>query len=556
MTRKASPPGDASAAHPVPYHADLDTPLLDFGKGDVWRIRDAAEAVAIFGAPGSGKSSGSARALATAYLSAGMGGLVLCAKVGEADRWRAYAKACGREDDLIIMDGSAAHRFNILAYAVATIAGPGFENNLVALMERAAEAARVADSKAAQSGAGEGGRYYYDTASRWLKSAFPLLLAAYGSVSMKSLYDMIRDTPASVQAVQDERERVARLEEAKIAQVRESGRDKAAKQAALEQLQRHQFDAVNIFSLKTVCLAAARISEKAAALGVDSETLPEWVDLGMHAEIWTDEIPASDPRERGIVSAIIKNLTGDFATGKLRQLFCEDTTVVPEMAREGKIIVLDLPVLRYGPTAIVAQAMVKYLFGQSLQHRTVTPTTRPAFLFADEAQFFLNSGDDDLLSTAREARLCIVYITQDLPTYYARLGADSEHRAKAILSKFGTRIFHANTSRETNEAAAEIIGKEYREEIVFTTSDANERRDGGHRQDDAGSYDASSGRNRSESRARQYRYEYAVPPDTFAWRLRTGGPRNKGKVDAILIRNGANWKNTGMHWMQAEFSQE
>jgi len=543
------------ATHPVPYHADLNTPLLAFGKGDVWRIRDAAEAVAIFGAPGSGKSSGSGRALAMAYLQAGMGGLVLCAKPGEADRWRDYAQACGRQDDLIIMDDDGGERFNILSYAVATLAGPGYENNLVALMERAAEAARVADSKGAQGGAGDGGRYYYDTAGRWLKSAFPLLLAAYGEVSMKTLYDMIRDTPSSAQAVLDERDRVMRLEQAKIQRVMESDLDDPGKYRALEELRRHQFDDIGIFSLKTVCLAAAAIEAKAATLGLDPASLPASVDLALHAEVWTDEIPASDARERGIVGAIIKNLTGDFATGKLRQLFCEDTTVVPEMAREGKIIVLDLPVLRHGPTAIVAQAMVKYLFGQALQRQRVNGTTRPVFLFADEAQFFLNSGDDDLLSTAREARLCVVYLTQDLPTYYARLGRDAEHRADAILSKFGTRIFHANTSRQTNEAAAEIIGREHQEEIVLTTSDGNERRGGGHRHDEAGSYDGSKGQSQSESRARQYRYEYAIPPDAFAWRLRTGGPKNKFKVDAIVIRNGATWKATGKHWIQAEFSQ-
>jgi len=550
-TRQAAP-----ASHPVPYHANLDTPLLSFGKGDMWRIRDAVEATAIWGSPGSGKSSGSARALAHAFLKAGMGGLVLCAKPGEADTWRGYAQACGRADDLIIVDGSGAERFNILSYAVATLAGPGYENNLVALMERAAEAARVADSKGAQGGAGDGGRYYYDTASRWLKSAFPLLLAAYGDVSMKSLYDMIRDTPTSSQAVLDERDRVMKIEQAKIQRVMESTLDTPGKQRALEELRRQQFDEVGIFSLKTVCLAAAAIEAKAAALGVDPASLPESVDLALHAEVWTDEIPASDPREGGSVGAIIKNLTGDFATGKLRQLFCEGTTWVPEMAREGKIIVLDLPVLRHGPTAIVAQSMVKYLFGQALQRHVATDTTRPVFLFADEAQFFLNSGDDDLLSTARAARLCVVYATQDLPTYYARLGRDAEHRADAILSKFGTRIFHANTSRETNEAAAEIIGREHQEEIVLTTSDANERRGGGHRHDEAGSYDGGSGRSQSESRARQYRYEYAIPPDAFAWRLRTGGPKNKFKVDAIVIRNGATWKATGKHWIQAEFSQQ
>ena len=52
--------------------------LVDFG-GDLWRVKDACEGTVIFGGTGSGKTSGSGRALATAFLAAGFGGLVLCA---------------------------------------------------------------------------------------------------------------------------------------------------------------------------------------------------------------------------------------------------------------------------------------------------------------------------------------------------------------------------------------------------------------------------------------------------------------------------------------------
>jgi TraM recognition site of TraD and TraG len=524
LTRKGSA-GAAIASHPVPYFADLDTPLLEFGKGGVWRIRDAAESVAVFGAPGSGKSTGSARAIARAYLAAGMGGLVLCAKTDEADVWRGYAVECGRQDDLVILDESAGERFNILNYAAATIGRPGFERNLVSLMEKLAEAARVADDKS--SGGDKEGRFYYDTASRWLSSAFPLLLLAYGNVSMKQLYEMVSSAPGSIADVKKEIDNIT------------EGRQQG----------------ISSFCLRTIYLAGEGLKAKAAQRGVNPEALPEAQDFDLYAEVWTDEIPGSDVRERSIVSSILRNLTGAFATGKLRELFCTGTSAVPEMAREGKIIVIDLPVLRFGPTAIVAQTVFKYLFGLAVQNEAVTATTRPVFIWADEAQFFINSADDNLLSTARSSKTCLVYITQDLPTYYARIGKDARDKAEAILSKFGTRIFHANSSRETCLAASEIIGKEYQEEIVFTTSDAREQRSGASRHDEHGGFDGGDGKTRSESLARQYRYEFAVPPDVFAWRLRTGGPRNGYKVDAIVIRNGTRWKSTGRHWLQAEFSQ-
>ncbi|TWB15542.1 TraM-binding TraD/TraG-like protein [Nitrospirillum amazonense] len=524
MIRKRAADADPKS-HPVPYHADLDTPLLEFGKGEAWTIRAAAESVAVFGAPGSGKSSGAGRAFASAFLSAGMGGLVLCAKVEEAEVWRRYAAACGRQADLVVIDETARHRFNILDYAAATIGRPGFERNLVSLMERMAEAARVADDKG--GGSDKEGRYYYDTASRWLGSAFPLLLLAYGSASMKQLYDMVSSAPTSMDEV--------RKELANITSGKQQG--------------------ISSFCLQTVYLAGEGLKAKAAKLRVPPTSLPEAGDFDIHAEVWTDEIPSADKRERSIVSSILRNLTGAFSTGKLRELFCTDTTVTPEDARAGKVIVIDLPALRFGPTGIVAQTVFKYLFGIAMQSKPVTANTRPVFIWADEAQFFISSADDDLLSTARSSKICLVYLTQDLPTYYARIGKDTHDKAEAVLSKFGTRIFLANTSRETNLAASEIIGKEFQEEMVFTTSDSRDKRGGSSRHDDQAGFDGGRSRTQGESQTRQQRYEFAVPPDVFAWRLRTGGPRNKFKVDAIVIRNGATWKSTGRHWLQAEFSQ-
>jgi len=64
--------------------------LLALGR-DPWRIKDACEGTVIFGGTGSGKTSGSGRALAQSFLGAGFGGLVLCAKPEEPALWRAYA---------------------------------------------------------------------------------------------------------------------------------------------------------------------------------------------------------------------------------------------------------------------------------------------------------------------------------------------------------------------------------------------------------------------------------------------------------------------------------
>jgi hypothetical protein len=100
------------------YLHKLDTPLLSFSKkkGDVWTIGDAVKSTFILGGIGSGKTSGSGRTIAHAYLKAGFGGLVLCAKPEEASMWRQYCAETGRLNSLIVLDGSGNKRFNFIDY--------------------------------------------------------------------------------------------------------------------------------------------------------------------------------------------------------------------------------------------------------------------------------------------------------------------------------------------------------------------------------------------------------------------------------------------------------
>jgi hypothetical protein len=87
---------------------NLDTPLLRLSGSDYFTLRDACQGVCVMGGIGSGKTSGSGAALAGAYLRAGMGGLVLCAKPEESILWQRYCYKYGRSASLIRFDGSIA----------------------------------------------------------------------------------------------------------------------------------------------------------------------------------------------------------------------------------------------------------------------------------------------------------------------------------------------------------------------------------------------------------------------------------------------------------------
>jgi hypothetical protein len=501
MDQQAAP----SHAELSPYHASLDTPLLDFG-GERWTIRDACEATCIVGAPGSGKSSASAKYLRRACLTAGMGALFGCAKVEEFEKeLLPIIREAGREDDLVVMDDSGTVRFNILDYAARHLSGPGFEQNLVVLMERMSEAVRVASAKG-KVDSGEG-KFFTEGASKWLSHAFPLLLAAEGTIRLKDVYEFITTAPKSAEDVKTPEWRASYCSQVHL---------KA-------HAKRKQGDAY-----------ASKVMDEHGRFFLQGEFI------------------TLDNRPRSSIEATLTNLIYPFLTGKLAELFCTDTNVTPDAVREGAIIVLDLPPLKFGPMGAVAQTMFKYVFGMAMQKERVTEQTRPVLCYFDECQHFLNSSDADLLATARSAKVCPVFITQDYPTFFAKIGEDD---AKSLLGKFGTRVFHSNASYETNLAAAELIGKVEKFHMGESVSTGQTTGGGGTMNDKSSGYSGQSGESSTRSQSASGYMDFEIPPDHFATKLRTGAQRNGFKVDGIVVRTGRNWKRTGRHWLPAEFDQ-
>ena len=95
----------------------LDIPILSLSKLDYFDLRALCEGTLITGAPGAGKSSCSGKQLAYGLLRVPMmGGLVLTAKAEETQNWIRYAKACGREKDLIVFNAECGLCFDPLHY--------------------------------------------------------------------------------------------------------------------------------------------------------------------------------------------------------------------------------------------------------------------------------------------------------------------------------------------------------------------------------------------------------------------------------------------------------
>src|ERR1041385_2869753 len=129
------------------------TILRDWGSGHAFRLADALTGVCVFGATGSGKTSGPAKHLAYGYLAAGFGGLVLCAKKEERRQWQAWAAETGRADDLVIIDAGGKWRFNFIDWeASRPEEGGGLAINIVNLLDE------IAGAISGGGGPAEGGR--------------------------------------------------------------------------------------------------------------------------------------------------------------------------------------------------------------------------------------------------------------------------------------------------------------------------------------------------------------------------------------------------------------
>ncbi len=513
---------------------DLDTPLLRLSPSDSFTVRDACQGVNILGSIGSGKTSGSGQALAGAYLRAGMGGVVLCAKPEEAELWRMYVHAHGRQASLIEFSDKR-HAFNFLGYELARQGSQGL-NSVVECLMRVIEAAR---NTTPSPGRGVDA-FWQDTTRQMLRHSLPVIYAATGTVRIPDIIHFVRGAP-------DKREQMQDL--------------KWQKDSAM---------------YRRFCQARGRIDD---AVG------------GQCFYYWRDEIASLDPKTRSNISISLTTTLDRFNHGWLQRAFCGDTTLVPELCFHGAIILLNMPALTLNEDGIIAQQVFKYLWQRAvLARNSLAPEQRerPVFLWADEAQYFINSYDAEFQSTCRGSRACTVFLSQSLPTYYARIGGDGgRDRVHHLLGNFATKIFHSNACPETNEWAARTIGRalqnraSYSENVGSGTSVGMNR--GGstnqgithgssHNHGPGGSSGGSSsgasygsGENWGDNRGRSTSYgetrgyseqmDYLIEPAKFGSLLETGGPANNNRVSAIWYQAGRSFHASHGNALLTHFRQ-
>ena len=178
------------------------TVLRDWGNGEAFRLSDAQTGVCVFGATGSGKTSGPAKHLAYGYLAAGFGGLVLCAKKEECRQWQQWAADTRRTKDLIIIDGGGQWRFNFLEWeASRPDVGGGLTINIVSILDEIAGA--IASSASGAEG-GQGDNKFWDDALHHMNTNLvDLPIFAGLRVSLPLMRSIVTTAPQSLAQLED-----------------------------------------------------------------------------------------------------------------------------------------------------------------------------------------------------------------------------------------------------------------------------------------------------------------------------------------------------------------
>lgn len=464
--------------------------IRDWGNGDAFRLSDALTGVIVFGATGSGKTSGPAKHLAYGYLAAGFGGVVMCAKNEECRQWQEWAAATGRADDLVVINAAGDWRFNFMDWeASRPEEGGGISINLVNILCELA----LAIAGQAESASGDS-KFWEDALRHMLTNLVDLVLLAGLQVTLPLLRSILITAAYSPEQILDSE-----------------------------------------WQKNSICAATITEADKAT----EKADSPIRSDYEETRDYWLIEFPNLSEKTRSIVTLMFSILVKPLVTRPLRRLFSADTNIKPEDTFDGKIVCVNLPVQEFGLVGRIANLAWKYCFQVAVLRR-VQPADRqsflrPVFLWADEAQNFISKFDSEYQAVARSAGGCTVMLSQNRESF--RRVLKNYDAVDSLLGNLQCKFFCQNAG-DTNEWAAKLLGERWlRISNTSTGQSGNEVTAPTPRQ--TGQFNA------GVSRVEQRRFYVEQASFTI---LKRGGAQNNFQVEAIVYNGGQLFFN-GLEWL-------
>lgn len=392
--------------------------LMDLsGAGDWITLGDMFTGIAVFGAAGSGKTSSLAM-IASLLMELEAGFVWLCAKPDEVQLVHRIAASAGRLDDVIVIGEDVngeitPHCFNPLEYETSiSTTGTG------AVVQYLSDCARVLSRKEGEKSGGEGERFWNDQFDRLLRYCIDTAKLSGHTLSVECLRKIQVSAPVSpAQLASDD------------------------------------------WADTSLCWQCILKAEQRCQNGEIAEA-----DLNRIVDFWTKDYMQLSDRTRSVIDVMFAVLIDAFSAEEpIRAILTGKTTVTPDdVIRRGKIVVLSLPTNVYYGAGRMAQFCFKYSFQRAMLRRRKPADgspMRPTVLWVDEAHAFAHPFDSQYFREVRSNRGINVFLEQGIGGYIQAMNLASADAVDDYLQNLATKFFFQNNSPQTNEFAANAIGK-------------------------------------------------------------------------------------------------
>ncbi|MBX7074060.1 MAG: TraM recognition domain-containing protein [Pirellulales bacterium] len=477
----------------------MSRPILWWSETEALTLGETYEGIFICGATGSGKTSGSARGIADGFLRAkargrgGPGVIFFTVKPGDRDFFMELARNAGRSADVVIL--GQGQGFNFLQYE-SERGGTDLVENAADLLAIGCE---IAQRGGTQGGGQEDANFWKNARQQLVRNAIVALNIAYGHAGVVELFAFVSSIPTTT------------------------------KQAESKRFQKSSF----CFKVYADALEKCQPEQE--------------TELALSARYCTSQLPAAGERTQGNVLLTLTSMADILVRGLAKQMLCSETTVTPKDLERGKIIIVDVPIAKYGLTGRLIQGIIRYCFQQAMLKRDVRQDLRPVLFFQDECQAVTSSHDAKFLSLCRAFNVANIFATQNLGNMEAACGGvNGKAETSSILGNLNLKIMHANGCPNTNKWVSECIGMS--RQYKFSANNS-------YQPADVLSDVFGFGPGPSTNAGFSEEWQYEVQPAEFT-RLRTGGVRHNYLIDAIAFQAGRVFLDTGRTWRRVTFRQK
>jgi type IV secretory pathway TraG/TraD family ATPase VirD4 len=387
----------------------LDQPLLSLTAFFCLTLRMLVEGgTLITGGLGSGKSSTSLYQLIMAMFRAGLGALLCTVKSEDAGNYLAYAKAAGRESDVIVFSLESGLSFDPLAYLWNNGRGA---SDVEAIIDFFSTILSIGKQHVGASN----DRFWELASEQAIRHSLHLLKLAREPISIISIHKTISSFPSRPE----------------------------------------QHEEASWLNSSYTASLINKIRERK-----DTLSAIEWADLEVATEFVFYKWPNLDEKPRSSIEMTFSGMADKFLFSPFREMFCSGTySFTPEqVTHEHKIIILDIPVLELGrENARLMQIIVKLVFQRAwLRHPYKPGCCNGAMLVQDEFE-------NHFVQVCRSSAIAPIFITQTILNLAEEMGESQPGpKTKAILNNLSIKIAHNSTCPETCNYLSDVIGKTYR----------------------------------------------------------------------------------------------